>query len=116
MRVGGGLPVATSRAVAREGVTWEVAQQWKCKRPKFGQTSSGGSSALTVTVTVTVTFHTHSWGECHIVPATAAAAAAPPPPHHPITTLALLLLGARHLAGTSWGNPTGFGACISLML
>ena len=49
MRVGGGLPlkVATSRAAAREGVTWEVAQQWKCKRPKFGRTSSGGSSALT---------------------------------------------------------------------
>ena len=29
VRVGGGLPVATSRAAAREGVTWEVAGQSK---------------------------------------------------------------------------------------
>ena len=29
VRVGGGLPVATSRAAAREGVTWEVAPQSK---------------------------------------------------------------------------------------
>ena len=42
VRVGGGLPVTTSRAAAREGVTWEVAQQWKCKRPRLcGRILSG---------------------------------------------------------------------------